>query len=573
MARFLIGLLAGVLLVVLTLVVGVLLVARLSEKPPAIQANSVLVLDPEGEIPEKAPWTVPLPLFQAKAPLTMTDWWQLLRQAESDSRIKAVAIMPGRVEAGWGKLYEFQTGLSRLTKTGKPVAAFLRMPSAREYYLATAAGKIHMSPEDMLDLKGLRAELTFFRGTLEKVGVQVEIEHAGKYKDFGDMFTRSSMSTETREVLNSMLDVLYGDLVRAVGSGRRKSEDQVREMIDAGPFLARHALDRGLVDSLVYEDQFFDELAKQARVGRLARLNPRDYLRSVSGEASAGRNRVAFVVGQGAIVRGSGGQFGQDSGIASGDFVKILRQVRDDKSIRAAVVRIDSPGGDAFASDEIWREMNLLSKRKPVVLSMSDEAASGGYYIAMTGDPIVAYPGTFTGSIGVVFGKVNLRGLYGKLGITKELLTRGQFAAIDSDYTPLSPAARQKVKAGVDENYRSFVQRVADARKRKFEEVEPLAQGRVWLGVQAKERGLVDELGGLDRAFELVRERASIPRGEKLSILVYPPKRSLLERLLENPAPMGGAPEWLQKFLSRWPASALGDGAYLRLMPYAVEVR
>jgi protease-4 len=387
------------------------------------------------------------------------------------------------------------------------------------------------------------------------------------------MFTRTSMTPETREVLTSVLDLLYGDLIRTVAAGRKKTPEQTRALLDEGPFLARQALEKGLVDALLYEDQVFSEVAKQAGAESLTRLSPRAYLRELlASEATGGRNRVALVVAEGSITRGSGTDFGQDTGIQSGEFTKLLRQVGQDKTIRGAVIRINSPGGESFASDEIWREMNVLSKKKPLVVSMSDDAASGGYYIAMTGDPIVAYPATFTGSIGVVFGKINLRGLYDKLGISKELMTRGRFADLDSDYAPLSEAGRQKLREGVDDNYRSFVEKVASARKRKFEEMEPLAQGRVWLGSQAKERGLIDELGGLDRAFDLVREKAGIPRAEKLSLVIYPPKRSLVERLMSRSLE-SRSPEWLRSFLARWPVTALRGGALLRLMPYSIEVR
>ena len=202
----------------------------------------------------------------------------------------------------------------------------------------------------------------------------------------------------------------------------------------------------------------------------------------------------------------------------------------NDAGIQGVIVRIDSPGGEVFASDDIWREMNLLSKKKPMVISMSDVAASGGYYIAMTGDPIVAYPGTLTGSIGVVFGKANLHGLYDKLGITKDMLSRGRFATIDSDYQPLTPDGREKLRSDIEDNYRSFVTKVAAARRRKFDAVEPLAQGRVWLGSQAKANGLIDELGGLDRALEIVKEKAKIPKGERVTLVTYPPQAQRVRR-------------------------------------------
>ena len=573
MVKFLVGLLAGILLAGLAATITVFVIIRLGARPPNVKPNSVLVLDLEGQIPERAPLTIPLPFFEEKAPLTVSEVWRMLRASETDSRIKAVVLMPDGIGAGWAKLQEIHADLTRLAKSGKPVVAYLRSPSTREYYLATAAGRLYMSPEDMLDLKGLRAELTYFRGTLEKLGVQAEIEHAGKYKDFGDMFTRTSMSPETREVLTSILDELYGHLAETIATGRRKSPEEVRAILDDGPFVSRQALSKGLVDSLLYEDQVFSDLSKQAGVGSLNRVNARSYLRAVTAADALGRpTLVALIVAEGTIARGQALDFEADGGIRAPEFIQTLRQVGRDAGIRAAVVRIDSPGGESFASDEIWREMNALSKKKPLVISMSDEAASGGYYMAMTGDPIVAYPGTFTGSIGVVYGKVNLRGLYDKLGITKQLLTRGRFAAIDSDYEPLSDAARRKLREGVDDNYRAFVQKVADARKRTFEEIEPLAQGRVWLGTQARENGLVDELGGLDRAMELVRVKAKIAPRERIALVVYPPRRGILEKLLSRSSQSMGPP-WLRAFLSRWPVAALTDGGFLRLMPYAIEVK
>jgi len=240
--------------------------------------------------------------------------------------------------------------------------------------------------------------------------------------------------------------------------------------------------------------------------------------------------------------------------------------------VKGVVVRIDSPGGEVTASDELWRQMNLLSKKKPVVISMSDAAASGGYFMAMTGDQIVAYPATLTGSIGVVFGKPNLHGLYDKLGITKEAIQRGKNAGIDSDYTPLSPSERATLREGIDESYRDFVTKVADARRRKFEEIEPLAQGRVWLGSQAKARGLVDEVGGIDKALELVKQKAKIPAGERVSLNIYPGRHSLLELIMKK-SQEDMLEAKLAQVLGRMPFRAWMRGGYLRTMSYWFEVR
>jgi protease-4 len=252
----------------------------------------------------------------------------------------------------------------------------------------------------------------------------------------------------------------------------------------------------------------------------------------------------------------------------------VLSRVANDSGIKGVIVRIDSPGGEVTASDEIWRRMNLLSKKKPTVISMSDTAASGGYYMAMTGDPIVAYPGTLTGSIGVVYGKPNLHGLYEKLGVTKNSIERGKHADIDSDYTPLSPEERALLRQGIDESYHDFVSKVAAARHRPFEEIEPLAQGRVWLGSQAAARGLVDQLGGLDAAVDLVKKRAGIPSGERVAMEVYPEPVSILDMLLKrSSSPEDLLETRLAGVFGGVPFHAWMKGGYLRLMPYRVETR
>ncbi len=574
MAKFLIGVVTGIILVFLILFIGVFAVARLREKPPSIADGSTLMLELEGDIPERAPVEFPIPFLQQRTPPTVADIWTTLRKAAVDGRIRAIVFEPRDLQIGWAKLQEIHSDLEAFRKSGKPIYAYLKTPGAREYYLATAANRIYMDPEDELDLKGMRFELVYFRNTLDKLGVQVEIEHAGKYKDFGDMFTRTSMSPETREALTSILDGLYGHLVQTVAAARKKTPDQIRSTIDLGPFLSPEAKGQGLIDGLLYEDQMFAEVKEKLAGGDLKKLSLHDYLKiPASAVGLGGKQRIALITGQGGISRGENGEdFSGDSGIESESFDRILRRVANDSDIKGVVVRIDSPGGEVFASDAIWREMNLLSKKKPTVISMSDTAASGGYYIAMTGDPVVAYPGTITGSIGVVFGKANLHGLYDKVGVTKELLTRGRFADIDSDYQPLSPAARAKLQTDIDENYRSFVTKVATARRRKFDEIEPLSQGRVWLGSQAKANGLIDELGGLDRAIELVKDKARIPKSERVNLVTYPAKRSIFD-IMFGQAIESAVESRLGGVLKSWQIRLWTRGGMMRLMPYTIEVR
>lgn len=581
MAKFLIGVLTGLVLAAFAAFVLFFALVRFGEQRPTVAEGSTLVVKLQGEIPERPGVELPFAGLETSSAQTMLETWSALRRASTDPKIKALVVMPRRMAVGWAKVRELRDSIGAFKKSGKPVYAWLETPTTREYYLATVADRIYVAHEDFLDVKGLRAEMMFFRKTLDKIGVQVEIEHIGKYKDAGDMFSRSSMTPETREVMDSVLDNIYNDILATVAGGRKEPVEEIRAAIDSGPLLAPEAAKRGLVDGTLYEDQMFDELKKKLGQAELKKISAKDYVRAApSSDRGA---RVAMVVGQGAIYRGEGQDL-SDDGIYSDSFIRLLRQAANDVSIKAAIVRIDSPGGDAIASDDILREMKLLSQKKPTVISMSDVAASGGYYMAMTGDPIVAYPNTFTGSIGVIYGKPNLRGLYDKLGVTKEILKRGQNADIDSDYQPLSDSARKKLRESMESIYSGFVSRVATARKKKYEEIDQLAQGRVWLGSQAKERKLVDDLGGLDRAVELVKVKARIPASERVRLVPFPARKSFFEALMKSSAGslmeaaafrLSGAtpiakviPPGLKREID-----ALTQQGVLRLMPYAVEVR
>jgi protease-4 len=574
MVKFLIGLITGILLVFLAFIFLVFILFQFREKPPQIAENSVLVLRLEGNIPEKPPLELPAFLGAGGPGLTVAHVWMTLQKAAADSHIRAIVLEPEGLSAGWAKIEEIRTDLERFRKSGKPVYAFLRAPYTGDYYVALAADRIYLGPQDPLMLKGVRAEMMYFKKTLDKLGVSVDVEHAGKYKDYGDMFTRSDMSPETREVMTSMADDLYGNLVARIAEGRKKSPEEVRDIIDQGPFTAAQARKAGLVDELRFEDQVWGELKDRLHSGEVKKVAAGEYMKvPMEAVGLQGKSRIALVIGEGDITRGEASDDGSTgNSLTSYGFDKLLRQVAEDSTIKGVVVRIDSPGGEQVASDEIWRQMNLLSKKKPLVYSMSDLAASGGYYIAMTGDPIVAYAETLTGSIGVVFGKPNLHGLYDKLGITKDAVQRGKHAGIDSDYASLTPDERRILQDGIDESYRDFVGKVAAARRRGFNDIEPLAQGRVWLGSQAKARGLVDELGGLDSAIELVKRKAHIPAGEKVSLVMYPPQRNLLDIVMRRPQDDMVESKLAQAFGSM-PFHAWMKGGFLRIMPYWVEVK
>jgi len=580
MKNFFLGFVIGIVFVGLVVVLLGFAAIRLAgnlgaERPVTVSDNSALILNLEGAVPEQAPVDVAIPYFQQQPPLTVLDTWKLLHRAASDTRVKALVLEPRGLDAGWAKLEELRAEILAFKQSGKPVYAYLRNATMREYYLATAADKIYMAPEDELDVKGLRAELTFYKGTLDKLGVTMEFEHVGKYKDAPDEFTKTAPSPETLEVTNQILDQYYGDMVQVIADGRKLPPGAVRGVIDQGPFIGKSALDSGLVDALIFEDEMLAQLATQINPQLktdLKKIGAHSYSKAAGADPS-GRPRIAFVTGDGEITRGDPGEDVSDTGITAFSMVKQLRQVADDASIKGVIVRVDSPGGDGIASDDILHEMKLLSKKKPVLISMSDLAASGGYFIAMTGDPILAYPNTLTGSIGVFFGKVNLSGLYEKIGLKKDLLTRGRFADIDSETKPLSPEEKDKVQKEIQVFYRGFVERVAEARKRPYDQVEPLAQGRVWLGAQAKMNGLVDEIGGLDRAVEMIKQRTNIPASEQVTLVTYPPRRTLLEMLLKSSTDNSELESAIKAVTGNLPWKSLAHGGVQRLMPYSLIVK
>lgn len=288
-------------------------------------------------------------------------------------------------------------------------------------------------------------------------------------------------------------------------------------------------------------------------------------------------DRIAILAGEGEIQRGDpDNSFGNTGVISSGAFARAIRQVRNDGSIKGVIVRVNSPGGDASASDEILHELKLLSRVKPLVVSMSDLAASGGYFISVTGDPIVSYANTITGSIGVLYLKPNVHDLYNKLGIQEELLTRGKLADIDSESQPLSDAGRQRLHESIEATYASFVSKVAAARKKTYSQIDPIAQGRVWMGTQALQNGLVDQLGGLNRAVAMVRQRAHLSASGETNLLIYPPRRTLLDVLTTSSPDVISdaiAERKIRKALPALPSRVLLEGGIMHILPYQFTIQ
>ena len=454
-----------------------------------------------------------------------------LRKATVDARVQGVILMPSGPQLQWGKAQEIRDAVLDFKASGKPIVAFLEFGGTQEYYLASAADKVFLMPASPLDLVGVASYEMFIRGALDKIDAYPDMLHAGDFKTASNFYTETTFTPEHREMAQSLNRDLYEQIIDGIAAGRNLDTSEVRRLIDEGPFLPDDALEAGLVDALVYAD----ELKQQDPFDAVDwhEITDRDY-RQISLE-SVGLNRgqrIALIYAVGTITSGAGGVDLLGGEVLGSDtLVRAIRAARTDDSVRAIVLRIDSPGGSAVASDVIWREVMLAKADKPVIASMSDLGASGGYFIAMAADTIVAQPATLTGSIGVVGGKITTGGTYEKVGVTIEPVSSGRFAGMYSPVTPFSDDERAKMQEHIDAIYEQFLTKAAEGRGTTRDAIHKVAQGRVWTGRQAKERGLVDELGGLGRAIALAKERVGIDADAEVELVVYPRPKSLFELL------------------------------------------
>jgi protease-4 len=471
---------------------------------------------------------------------TVRGFVEALQKASRDDRVRAVLLMPSALELPyWGKVQEMRDAVVAFRKSGKSVTAFLEYGGDREYYLASAADRVFLMPTSSLDLTGVASYEMFLRGTLDKLGAFADFVHIGEYKTAANQLTERGFTPEHREMAQSLNRDMYEQLIAAIAEGRKKSEAEIRDLLDQGPFIASQALEAGLVDELAYEDELDDRVPELADGDESRRIDGGNYQRIRPQSVGVRpRSRIAVLYIVGTIVSGKSGFDTVNGGVVGSDtIVEQIRKIRDDDSIRAIVVRVDSPGGSSVASDVIWRELKITRDEdpdRPLVTSMSDLAASGGYYVAMPSEAIVAQPGTLTGSIGIFGGKIVIGGTMGKAGVTTEMVKSGANADIYSPFAPFTPAQRVKVETFMQGFYQNFIGKVAESRKSTPEAIHRVAQGRVWTGRQALAHGLVDALGGLDTAVALAKEKAKIPAGEDVQLVVYPERRGLLDALSEQ---------------------------------------
>jgi len=563
--------------------IAVIFVSVFVGRAPEVKEGSYLVLSLGGDIPEESSGYFDVP-FLEKEQVTMKTLLECLEKARVDRRIHGIVVKIMPCSFGWSKTQEIRDKLEWFKQSSKkPVVAYMIMGGDKEYTLATVCDKVLMPEVGELMLDGLMSEVMFLRGTMDKMGVVPDLEHIGVYKSASDMLTQRTFTEAHREVTNSMLDDHFGRLLKVIGEAKGLSAEEAKKVVDSGPYTAAEAYEAGLVDSLVYED----ELPGVLGVGNERHFKTvamEDYMRVKPSTLKLGRGpKIALVYAVGTIAEGKS-SFSPVWGrtLGSDTMVEALKDAAEDKDIKAIVLRIDSPGGSGMASDFIWRELTRAKAEKPLIASMSDVAASGGYYIAMCADTIVAEPGTITGSIGVVSGKFATAGLYSKLGMNREIVTRGERAAMFSDVRVFTPAERRKLLERIWEFYTDFVRKVAQGRGMTEEAVDKVGRGRVWTGAQAVEVGLVDVLGGLDESVELAKARAGIPKESEVNLVVFPKRKvSMLQKLVRTfsaesygtfETGLGMASPAGKAALEMLRAGSLfHPGESLYLMPYRVE--
>ncbi len=518
---------------------GLIFTALLVGRAPRIDRNSTLVLRVNGDLQEMEPAGVIGQFFEGQP--TVRSLVDALRKAKVDSRVTSVVIRPTGTAALWGKVQEVRDAILDFKRSRKPIVAYMEFGGEQEFFLASACDKVFLMPTSSLDLTGLASYELFLRGTLDKIGAYPDALHVGDYKTASNIYTEHTYTPAHREMAVSLNTDLYEQLVRGLADGRHKSEAEIRTLIDHGPFLPEDALRAGLVDDVVYEDEIDDKVdlsngAAGAKKGSAHFLEQADYRNVTTSSLGLDRGqRIAIIYAVGLISSGPSNYDSPQGQVAGSDtLVEYLRKARADSSIKAIVLRIDSPGGSAIASDVIWREVQLTRKAKPVIASMSDVAASGGYYIAMPASAIVAEPATLTGSIGVVMVKFVIDGTLKKLGLNMEHVQEGRYADLYSPIRPFSASERARVEEQMQATYDAFVEKAAAGRNTTPEKIDAIGQGRVWTGRQAKQLGLVDELGGLERALALAKERVGIPQDAGVELVVYPPRKSIYE-IVANP--------------------------------------
>ncbi len=529
---------SSVLLFILFFIMMIGIISSVGEeKKVIVRNNSILYLNLDQAITERTPENslagVPFIGGDDEKTIGFTDVLRSLKAAKTDDKIKGIYINVTSPNAGMATMLEVRNAILDFKTSKKPIIAYSEVYSQGAYYLASAATKVYLNPQGGLEFKGFSSELTFFKGALDKLGIEAQIIRVGNYKSAVEPFTNTKMSDYNRQQVTAYVGGLYQTFLDGISKSRNVSAADLHALADAYKIQQpQDALNYKLVDGLKYKDEVLDELralTKQDKKSTVAIVSINDYAKNLPANSSfSGKNRIAVIYANGDIVGGEG----SDEQIGSERISRAIRKARLDEDIKAIVLRVNSGGGSALASEVIWREVELSKKVKPVIASFGDVAASGGYYIGCAADSIFVQPNTITGSIGV-FGIIpNMQNLLNnKLGITFDGVKTGQYADIMSINRPLTPGERFIIQNGVNHIYDTFLGRVADGRKKTKAQIDSIGGGHVWIGTDAVKNGLADRLGSFNDAIKSAAKKAKL---NDYKVVEYPEKIDPLKSLLAN---------------------------------------
>lgn len=507
-----------------------------SESETQVRKNSVMMLDLNGTLTERSQEN-PLDFLMKEDYKTygLDDILSSIRKAKENEDIKGIYIQATSLGVGFASLEEIRDALKDFKESGKFIVAYGDTYTQNLYYLSSVADKVLLNPQGMLEWRGLAATPMFFKDLLEKIGVEMQIFKVGTYKSAVEPFISTEMSPANREQVNVYLSSIWGQITSSVAESRNLSVEALNKEADRMLMFypAEESVKNGLVDTLIYKNDVRDYLKNMVGIDKddnMPVLGIQDMInvkKNVPRDKSG--NVIAVYYAYGEIDGGSSAS--TDEGINSEKVIKDLRKLKDDENVKAVVLRVNSPGGSAYGSEQIWYAINQLKKEKPVIVSMGDYAASGGYYIACNADTIVAEPTTLTGSIGIFGMMPNAKGLTEKLGVNFDVVKTNPYADFGNLTRPMNDGEKGLMQMYVNKGYELFLTRCSDGRGISMEELDKIAQGRVWTGSTAKELGLVDELGGLDKALEIAIAKAGV---DAYTVMNYPKKEGFLESLMNT---------------------------------------
>ena len=529
-------------LVIFCGVIGFAVVVLFKAGKRSVPTKTILEVDLEHEIIEDVP-DDPFATFALKDTPVMRDVVEALEKAADDDRVVGLVARLGAAPLGMAQIQELRNAVIAFRAKKKPAVAFSETfgefgPGGGAYYLATAFDEIWLQPSGDVGLTGVILESPFLRGSLDKLGVKPRMDHRREYKNAMNFYTDKKYDPYHREAMEKLMNSWFSQMAKGISESRHLSEDQVKGLVDKGPFLGKEAQELGLVDGMAYRDEVYARMKK--KVGEGAKfLYLEDYFKRRGRPHEQGKT-IALIYGIGAVARGDGGYspLSGEEVMGAGHVTAAFRAATKDSAVKAIVFRVDSPGGSYVASDAIWRETLRAKKAgKPVIVTMGNLAGSGGYFVAMAADKIVAQPGTITASIGVLGGKMLTSGLWDKVGLSWDEVHTSSNSTFWTGTHDYSPAEWSRFQAWLDRVYEDFTSKVAEGRRLPKDKVLEIAKGRIWTGEDAKGLGLVDELGGFPEALRLAKQAAKIPEKEEVNLKVYPPKRTPFQMLFEEGPP------------------------------------